>query len=184
MEKYRAVSSVNKHLRGAFHNPITTPVTLLYTGGTINGPLTSCASGCLSIAVQLVSATGEPFSFTLVDGEEFTTFAAQTTVLRPPPGQKFIQVQPSVPIVLKRNDVRRVSFGEAVRSKDQCDATADPHPQKNACAYALAQRERKRLQLHSGYDEASSMDVGRRSCLYHGRWCLGRELGDQPAWQA
>jgi hypothetical protein len=83
--------------------PITTPVTLLYTGGTINGPLTSCASGCLSIAVQLVSATGEPFSFTLVDGEEFTTFAAQTTVLRPPPGQKFIQVQQSVPIVLKRN---------------------------------------------------------------------------------
>jgi len=26
-----------------------------------------CASGCVSIAVQLVSATGAPFSFTLVD---------------------------------------------------------------------------------------------------------------------
>jgi hypothetical protein len=82
---------------------ITTPVTLLYIGGTVNSPLASCASGCVSISVQLVSATGEPFSFTLVDGEEFTTFAVQTAALRPLPGQKLIQAQQSVPIVLKRN---------------------------------------------------------------------------------
>ncbi len=83
--------------------PIATPVTLLYIGGTVNGPLASCASGCVSIAVQLVSATGEPFSFTLVDGEEFSTFAVETAALRPTPGQKFIQAQQSVSIVLKRN---------------------------------------------------------------------------------
>jgi len=83
--------------------PITTPVTLLYIGGTVNSPLASCASGCVSIAVQLVSATGEPFSFTLVDGEEFTTFAVKTVALRPLPGQKLIQAQQSVPIVLKRD---------------------------------------------------------------------------------
>ncbi len=38
---------------------ITTPVTLLYIGGTVNGivyPLASCADGCVSITVQLVSA--------------------------------------------------------------------------------------------------------------------------------
>ena len=83
--------------------PITTPVTLLYIGGTVNGPLASCASGCVSIAVQLVSATGEPFSLTLVGGEEFSTFAVTTVGLRPPPGQKFIQAQQSISIVLKRN---------------------------------------------------------------------------------
>jgi hypothetical protein len=83
--------------------PIATPVTLLYIGGTVNGPLASCASGCVSIAVQLVSATGEPFSLTLVGGEEFSTFAVTTVGLRPPPGQKFIQAQQSISIVLKRN---------------------------------------------------------------------------------
>jgi hypothetical protein len=83
--------------------PITTPVTLLYLGSTVNGPLASCAGGCVSIAVQLVSATGEPLSVTLVDGKEFTTFAVTTAELRRLPGQKFIQPQQSVPIVLKRD---------------------------------------------------------------------------------
>jgi hypothetical protein len=58
---------------------------------------------CVSIAVQLVSATGESFTVSLLDQEEFTTFAVTTTALRPPPGQKFIQAQQSVPIVIKRN---------------------------------------------------------------------------------
>jgi hypothetical protein len=86
--------------------PVTTPVSLLFVGGTVNGvvnPLASCASGCVSIAVQLVSATGEPFTVSLLDQEEFTTFAVTTTALRPPRGQKFIQAQQSVPIVIKRN---------------------------------------------------------------------------------
>jgi hypothetical protein len=86
--------------------PVTTPVTLLFIGGTVNGvanPLASCASVCVSIAVQLVSSTGEPFAFNLLDGEEFTSFDVVTTALRPPPGEKFIQPQQSVPIVLERN---------------------------------------------------------------------------------
>ena len=85
---------------------ITALVALLYTGGTVNGlvhPLASCADGCVSIAVQLVSADGKPFAFTLLDGEEFETFAVTTTSLHPPPGQKFVQAQQSVPIVLKRD---------------------------------------------------------------------------------
>jgi hypothetical protein len=83
--------------------PIMTPVTLLYIGGTVNSPLASCASGCRSIAVELVSATGEPFSFTLLDGQDFITFAVKAAALRPLPGQKLIQAQQSVPIVLKRD---------------------------------------------------------------------------------
>jgi hypothetical protein len=86
--------------------PITTPVTLLFIGGSVNGvtnPLASCASGCVSIAVQLFSATGEPFTLNMLDGEQFTTFDVIATALRPRPGQKFIQVQQSVPIVLKRD---------------------------------------------------------------------------------
>jgi hypothetical protein len=82
---------------------ISTPVTLLYIGGTVNGPLASCAGGCVSIAVQLVSADGKQFAFTLPDSEEFETFAVTTTSLHPPPGQKFVQAQQSVPIVLKRD---------------------------------------------------------------------------------
>jgi len=85
---------------------ITTPTTLLFIGGTVGGtvyPLASCAKGCIAISVQLVSADGRPFTFTLSDGEEFGTFAINTTALQPPPGRKFIQAQQSVPIVLKRN---------------------------------------------------------------------------------
>jgi hypothetical protein len=85
---------------------ISTPVTLLYIGGTVNGlvyPLASCAEGCVSLAVQLVSADGKPFAFTLLDGERFETFAITTTLLQPPSGQKFIQAQQSVPIVLRRD---------------------------------------------------------------------------------
>ena len=86
--------------------PVTTPVTILFIGGTVDGvvhPLASCASGCVSIAVQLASATGEAFSFSLLDGQEFTTFAVTTAAIKPLPGQKFIQAQQSVPIVFKRN---------------------------------------------------------------------------------
>jgi len=85
---------------------VITPVTLLFIGGTVDGvvhPLASCASGCVSIAVQLDSATGEPFSFPLLDGQEFPTFGVTTAALEPSPGEKFIQAQQSVPIVLKRN---------------------------------------------------------------------------------
>ena len=66
-------------------------------------PLASCASGCVSIAVRLVSATGEPFRFTLLNGQEFTTFSVSTVALKPLPGEKFIQEQQSVPIVVKRD---------------------------------------------------------------------------------
>lgn len=86
--------------------PVTTPVTILFIGGTVDGvvhPLASCASGCVSIAVQLASATGEAFSFSLLDGQEFTTFAVTKAAIKPLPGQKFIQAQQSVPIVFKRN---------------------------------------------------------------------------------
>jgi hypothetical protein len=86
--------------------PVTTPVTILFIGGTVDGvvhPLASCASGCVSIAVQLLSATGEPFSFKLLDGQEFTTFKVTTVALEPLPGEKFIQAQQSVPIVVKRD---------------------------------------------------------------------------------
>jgi hypothetical protein len=85
---------------------VTTPVSLLFIGGTVDGvvhPLASCASGCVSIAVQLGSATGESFSFSLLDGQEFPTFSVTTAAIKPLPGQKFIQAQQSVPIVLKRN---------------------------------------------------------------------------------
>ena len=81
---------------------ITTPVTLLYIGGIGNG-LASCANGCSSIAVRLVSANAKPFTFTILNGEEFVTFAVTTTLMRKPPGHRFIQPQQSVPIVLKRN---------------------------------------------------------------------------------
>jgi hypothetical protein len=86
--------------------PVTTPVTILFIGGTVDGvvhPLASCASGCVSIAVQLVSTNGQPFSLTLLDGEEFTTFSITTVALKPLPGEKFIQAQQSVPIVVKRD---------------------------------------------------------------------------------
>jgi hypothetical protein len=86
--------------------PVTSPATILFIGGTVDGvvhPLASCASGCVSIAVQLVSANGQPFSFTLLDGEEFTTFSVTTVALKPLPGEKFIQAQQSVPIVVKRD---------------------------------------------------------------------------------
>ena len=86
--------------------PVTTPVRILFIGGTVDGvvhPLSSCASGCVSIAVQLVSATGDPFSFILLNGQEFTTFSTTTVAIHPLPGQKFIQAQQSVPIVLKRD---------------------------------------------------------------------------------
>jgi hypothetical protein len=86
--------------------PVTTPVSLLFIGGTVDGvvhPLASCASGCVSIAVQLASASGESFSFSLLDGQEFTTFAVTTAAIQPLPGQKFIQAQQSVPIVVKRD---------------------------------------------------------------------------------
>jgi hypothetical protein len=86
--------------------PVTTPVTILFVGGTVDGvvhPLASCASGCVSIAVQLLSATGEPFSFKLLNGQDFTTFNVTTVALTPLPGEKFIQAQQSVPIVVKRD---------------------------------------------------------------------------------
>jgi hypothetical protein len=54
-------------------------------------PLVSCASSCVSIAVQLVSAPGAPFGFTLPDGDELTTFAVTTVAHHRLPGQKFIQ---------------------------------------------------------------------------------------------
>jgi hypothetical protein len=38
--------------------------------------------------VQLVSATGESFSFTLLDGQKFTTVGVTTVALHPLPGQK------------------------------------------------------------------------------------------------
>ena len=91
---------------GQGSGPVTTPVTLLFIGGTVDGvahPLSSCATGCVSIAVQLASATGGPFSFPLLDGQEFTTFAITTATLEPLPGQKFIQAQQSVSIVVKRD---------------------------------------------------------------------------------
>jgi hypothetical protein len=81
---------------------IVTPVTLLYIGG-VGGALASCANGCASISIQLVSTDGKPFTFTLLNGEEFETFAVTTTLMRKPPGQRFIQPEQSVPIVLKRN---------------------------------------------------------------------------------
>jgi hypothetical protein len=81
---------------------LLTPVTLLYIGGVGSG-LASCANGCASISVQLVSSDGKPFTFTLLNGEEFETFAVTTTLMRKPPGQRFIQPQQSVPIVLKRD---------------------------------------------------------------------------------
>jgi hypothetical protein len=87
--------------------PVTTPVTILFIGGTVDGvvhPLASCASGCVSIAVQLLSATGEPFSFKLLDGQELTTFSVTTVTLKPLPGEKFRreagrvgEVRPCVP---------------------------------------------------------------------------------------
>lgn len=86
--------------------PVTTPVAILFVGGTVGGvvhPLASCATGCVSISVQLASATGEPFSFLLLDGQEFTTFAVTTVAIKPLPGEKVIQAQQSVPIVLKRD---------------------------------------------------------------------------------
>jgi hypothetical protein len=85
--------------------PVTTPVSILFIG-TVDGvvhPLASCANGCVSIAVQLLSATGEPFSFKLLDGQELTTFSVTTVTLKPLPGEKFIQAQQSVPIVVKRD---------------------------------------------------------------------------------
>ena len=86
--------------------PVITPVTLLFIGGTVDGvvhPLASCANGCVSIAVQLASATGEAFTFPLLNGQEFTTFAFATAAIKPLPGEKVIQAQQAVPIVLKRN---------------------------------------------------------------------------------
>ena len=86
--------------------PVTTPVTILFVGGTVNGvphPLASCANGCISVALQVASTTGEPFAFSLLDGQEFTTFAVATAAIKPAPGEKFIQAQQSVPIVLKRD---------------------------------------------------------------------------------
>jgi len=65
--------------------------------------LASCANGCRSIAVQIVSTDGKPFTFSLLDGEEFETFAVTTTLMRKLPGAHFIRPQQSVPIVLKRN---------------------------------------------------------------------------------
>jgi len=85
---------------------ITTPTTLLFIGGTVGGTvysLASCVKGCIAISVQLVSADGGPLTFILSDGEEFGTFAIATVALQPRPGQKFIQPQQSIPIVLKRN---------------------------------------------------------------------------------
>ena len=86
--------------------PVTTPVSLLFIGGTVDGvvhALASCANGCVSMAVQLASASGKAFGLRLLDGQDFTTFSVTTAAIKPLPGQKFIQDQQSVPIVLKRN---------------------------------------------------------------------------------
>src|SRR5690242_1101960 len=61
--------------------PVTTPVSILFIGGTVDGvthPLASCANGCVSISLQLASASGESFSFSLLDGQEFPTFSVTT----------------------------------------------------------------------------------------------------------
>jgi len=101
-------SDVTVYVEGTHQSagPITTPTTLLLIGGTVGGtvyPLGSCASGCIAISVQLVSEDGGPFTFILSNGEEFKTFAIATAALQSRPGQKSIQPQQSVPIVLKRN---------------------------------------------------------------------------------
>jgi hypothetical protein len=82
--------------------PVITPVTILYVGGE-GSALASCANGCASISVRVVSKDGKAFTFTLKNSEEFQTFGVTTTVMRKLPGQRFIQPQQSVPLVLKRN---------------------------------------------------------------------------------
>lgn len=87
--------------------PTTSTVTWAFYGGT-NGTgfaytLPNCNDyGCVCIELQLVSATGLPFTFTLANGQSFTAPAITTVDLAPLPGQAFIRVGQSVDIVLQR----------------------------------------------------------------------------------
>lgn len=79
---------------------ITLPETIAFIGGTSVATLPGCANGCKSIELQLLSLTGTPFSFVLLNGQTFSTYAVSTTFLEPLPGHLFLQTGQSTPIVL------------------------------------------------------------------------------------
>jgi hypothetical protein len=88
----------------------------LKTWGGPGFPLAACASllgkqNCVSIALQLISRTGANFSFMLVNGEEFCTYAINTSYVTVKPGNAALDPEcnvfnfckgASAPILLRR----------------------------------------------------------------------------------
>ena len=83
--------------------PETIPIDLAFLGGP-TFVLPDCAKVlCRSIDLQLISATGKPFSLTLLDGSTFTTYAVNTITIKALPGQHTVKPGQSVPIILLRD---------------------------------------------------------------------------------
>ena len=98
--------NVRVHVNGLFQDtapqgPITTPANILYVGGGSFTGLASCVADCISVAVQLFSTDGKPITFQLVDGQQFTTYAVNSTFLVPRIGKAALVSGQSIAIYLR-----------------------------------------------------------------------------------
>jgi hypothetical protein len=98
--------NVRVHVNGLFQDtapqgPITTSANILYVGGGSFTGLASCATECITVTVQLFTTDGNPMTFTLPDGQQFTTWGVNTTVLRPRIGKAALVTGQSEPIYLR-----------------------------------------------------------------------------------
>jgi hypothetical protein len=80
---------------GAFKTPLT------WVGFSDPSGLASCATECIAIELQTqLSPDNSPVTFTLTDGEQFTTYGITTVVLKPNNGQTSLVPNQFVGIVL------------------------------------------------------------------------------------
>jgi hypothetical protein len=98
--------NVRVHVNGRFQDtapqgPIKTPANILYVGGGSFTGMASCPPDCITVTVQLFTTDGNPMTFQLADGQQFTTWGVNTTVLRPRIGKAALVSGQSVPIYLR-----------------------------------------------------------------------------------
>jgi hypothetical protein len=102
--------NVRVHVNGLFEDTapqgtVTTPASILYIGGPPPfESLASCVADCVSIVVQLFTTDGKPMTFTLADGQQFTTWGVNTTTMMPRLGQAEIVAGQKTPIYLRLDE--------------------------------------------------------------------------------
>jgi hypothetical protein len=101
--------NVRLHVNGLFEDtapqgPIKTPAGILYVGGPPPWNLPACNPDyCVAIVVQLFTTDGKPMTFTLADGQQFTTWGVNTTTMVSKLGQAELIPGQKTPIYLRRD---------------------------------------------------------------------------------